>query len=392
MLSTIDELSGLLTFNAFLEQLDAATRAGNRLVLVVLDMDHLLRFNEVYGHMTGDAWIQRISKMFKEEFAGEGSIIGRYGGDEFMAVIPEAEPTAVYRKAEALRKRVEQEKPSIQHNGEEIRPGYTISLGLAVFPTSAGDMNDLVDKGKQALRRAKAAGGNQVCFYQEADTLTGALSRSASLQALEEAVTRTRQANENLSVFVLDIDRFKQINDEYGHRAGDEVLKRLGHILDTNFKGSLDAPGAGIPGRLGGDEFVVILPGQRADSAFILAEEVRRLIEDSELIVSLGSPGRDDSTFSLRFNISGGIASFPGDAGEAVDLMRKAEEALYRSKKIGRNRISLPASGQMVTKTSYFTQVQLERLSELAHKLDKTEAFLLREALDDLLFKYQKGG
>ncbi len=389
MSATIDELSGLLTLNAFLEQLDSATRTGSQLVLAVLDLDHLLRFNEAYGHVTGDAWIQCISQMFKEEFAGEGCIIGRYGGDEFMAVVPEIEATAVYRKAEALRTRVEQEKPAIQHNGAEIRPGYTISLGLAVFPTCAGDMNDLVDKGKLALRRAKVAGGNQVCFYQEADTLTGALSRPASLQALEEAVTRARQANENLSVFALDIDRFKQINDEYGHRAGDEVLKRLGHILATNFKGSPDVPDTGIPGRLGGDEFVVILPGQRANSAFILAEEVRRLIEDSELTVSLGSAGRDVSTFSLRFHISGGIASFPGDASEGVDLLRKAEEALYRSKKIGRNRISLPASGQMVTKTSYYTQVQLEQLSELAHKLDKTEAFLLREALDGLLFKYQ---
>ncbi len=109
------------------------------------------------------------------------------------------------------------------------------------------------------------------------------------------------------------------------------------------------------------------------------------------MTISLGVHGRDERTFSLRFRISGGIANFPGDATGAVDLLRKADEALYRSKKIGRNRISLPASAQMVTKTSYFTQVQLERLSELAHKLDKTEAFLLREALDDLLHKYQKG-
>jgi hypothetical protein len=73
-----------------------------------------------------------------------------------------------------------------------------------------------------------------------------------------------------------------------------------------------------------------------------------------------------------------------------VDLLRKADEALYRSKKIGRNRISLPASAQMITKTSYYTQSQLEQLAELARKLDRTEAFLLREALDDLLRKYRE--
>ncbi|MBE0697828.1 MAG: GGDEF domain-containing protein, partial [Anaerolineaceae bacterium] len=95
---------------------------------------------------------------------------------------------------------------------------------------------------------------------------------------------------------------------------------------------------------------------------------------------------------TLRFRISGGIATFPGDAAERVDLLRKADEALYRSKRIGRNRISLPASSQMVTKTSHYSQIQLERLSELARNLDKSEAFLLREALDELLRKYIEGG
>ena len=72
-----------------------------------------------------------------------------------------------------------------------------------------------------------------------------------------------------------------------------------------------------------------------------------------------------------------------------MDLLRKADEALYRSKRTGRNRISLPTSAQMMTKTSYYSQTQLARLAELARKLDKTEAFLLREALDELLRKYE---
>lgn len=134
---------------------------------------------------------------------------------------------------------------------------------------------------------------------------------------------------------------------------------------------------------------MVILPGQRADSAFILAEEVRRLVEDSQVTVRLGSAGGETRSYTVRMRISGGIASFPSDATERVDLLRKADEALYRAKQTGRNRICLPTSAQMVTKTSYYTQTQLERLATLARQLDKTEAFLLREALDDLLNKYK---
>ena len=120
---------------------------------------------------------------------------------------------------------------------------------------------------------------------------------------------------------------------------------------------------------------------------FVLAEEVRRLVGDSVIKAAVGP-----HAYNLGFHISGGIATYPGDASERVDLLRKADEALFRSKRSGRNRISLPASTQMVTKTSHYTQIQLERLAERARKLDKTEAFLLREALDELLKKYDEAG
>jgi len=213
------------------------------------------------------------------------------------------------------------------------------------------------------------------------DELTGLLNKQAIHRTLAELFAKARETGEPVSVFLLDIDRFKEINDEYGHRAGDEVLMRLARVLDSNFKE------IGYAGRTGGDEFLVILPGQRADSTFILAEEVRRLVEDGEIRAAVGG-----HTYTLRYRISGGIATSPGDASERVDLLRKADEALYRSKQIGRNRISLPATAQMITKTSHYTQIQLERLAELARQQDKTEAFLLREALDDLLRKYSELG
>ncbi len=373
----IDELTGLLTVKAFHEQLQTAARASESLVLVVMDLDHLLSFNENHGHQAGDEWIRANAQRFNQTFGAGRSLVARSGGDEFMAVLSDGDLDEIFERAEGLRQQVESSGLDVLVGGEMVHLGGTISLGLASYPVNAGDPDDLIEKGKQALYRAKIAGGNRVCFYQETDTLTGLLNKHASYRTLEEELQKARQNGEPLSVFLLDIDRFKEINDDYGHRAGDEVLSRLARILERNYKD------IGLVGRTGGDEFLVILPGQRADSAFILAEEVRRLVEDGEIAATVGA-----HTYSLHYRISGGIATFPGDATERVDLLRKADEALYRSKRMGRNRISLPASAQMVTKTSHYTQIQLERLAELARKQDKAEAFLLREALDDLLRKY----
>lgn len=229
-----------------------------------------------------------------------------------------------------------------------------------------------------------------------ADALTGLMNLTASQQAIETAVADARRGGGPVSIFLMDVDHFAEINAEHGRQAGDDVLRRLAHILEANFKGQAgriknaetpieDVRAMGLVGRVAGDEFLVIMPGQPADSAFILADEVRRLIEDTPVSVTQG-----ERTYEVHFHISGGIASFPMDAAQPVDLLRKADEAVYRSKRIGRNRISLPSSAQMITKTSYFTQIQLERLAALARALDKTEAFLLREAVDDLLRKYDE--
>lgn len=377
-----DKLTGLLTVQAFVNRLQETPPDG-ALILALMDLDRFKSLNDRYGHVAGDEWIKIMAGRFAETFGGEGSLIGRLGGDEFIAALPTPDLLAVYEQAEALRASIEKDSPALTVSGETVHPGNTISLGLAAYPANAGDMNELVEKVKEALYRAKVAGGNRVCFYQETDTLTGLLNAVASQRSLEEALLSARQKKDALSVFVMDIDFFNQINEEYGHRTGDEVLKRLGHILENNFKD------VGITGRVAGDMFMVILPGQRADSAFILAEEVRRLVEDGQVTVRLGSAGGEMRSYAVRMRISGGIASFPSDATERVDLFRKADEALYRAKQTGRNRICLPTSAQMVTKTSYYTQTQLERLAALARQLDKTEAFLLREALDDLLNKYK---
>jgi diguanylate cyclase (GGDEF)-like protein len=207
--------------------------------------------------------------------------------------------------------------------------------------------------------------------------MTGALTREATLEAFETARLAAEANRSNLAVISLDIDEFAVINNQYGHGSGDAVLRGVSAALLTNFKD------IGLVGRLSGDGFGVVLPATRAETAFVLAEEVRKVIEDNPLQVQNG-----EHKLHLAVRISGGVAEYPGDGSNAVDVFRKADEALYRAKHLGRNRICLPSSAQMVTKTSHFTQVQLEKLSELGKKAGKSEASLLREALDDLLRKY----
>jgi predicted signal transduction protein with EAL and GGDEF domain len=140
----------------------------------------------------------------------------------------------------------------------------------------------------------------------------------------------------------------------------------------------------GFVGRYAGDEFVILLPEARAETAFVLAEEVRRAIQDTPVEVRVG-----EQKTSLTVHVSGGVAEYPTDGGDWESLFRRSDEAMFRAKRQGRNRICLPVSSQMVTKTSHYTQTQLEKLADLAKKTGKTEAHLLREGLDDLLRKYE---
>ncbi len=378
----LDELTGVFQRAAFLEKLDQAlmvtAQNHSHLVLILMDIDHLKPFNDNRGHIAGDAAIKAFSQRFAETYQAD-SLVGRYGGDEFIAAVTTTRPVTVLEKGEELCQALEKNHPLLQIDGQEITCDCTLALGMAIYPDDAANPNDLIDKAKQALYRAKEAGGKSVYLYEQKDGLTGLFNRNAIVHQLEAACTLAARQKETISVVLFDVDQFERINVEYGHRFGDEVLKRLSTVLTANFSDR------NFIGRFGGDEFIVVLPGCQAETAFVLAEEVRKVIEDSEMSVTFGS-----TSLAMSFHVTGGVATFPADASEWVDLIRKADEALYRAKRTGRNRICLPSSAQMITKTSYYTQTQLERLAAWAKKLDKSEAFLLREALDDLLHRYEE--
>lgn len=179
------------------------------------------------------------------------------------------------------------------------------------------------------------------------------------------------------SIVVADIDDFKNFNNAYGKSLGDEVIKKLISIFNNNLS-STD-----IIWR-DGDEFNILLIKKGAERSFMELEEIRRYLSDNTF--SLDFNNEDNLYFTLSF----GVASYPRDAKTVVELFRVADSALYRAKHSGKNRICLSEAESMVLKSNYFTKTQLDRLSRLSKSTDRTEAFLLREALDDLFKKYSR--
>ena len=383
-----DELTGLMTRAEILDQLKnalaLASQQNQPLAALYVDCHHLLRINNEYGHIAGDEFIRIVGDVMKEAAREVGAAAsGRVGGDEFILILPGLSLEQALEVAESVRGGVESRPLTITRDGHASDVPVSVSVGVAYFPDETVSLTDeeLVRRAYDALLRAKEAGGNTVCVYseiEERDPLTNTLKRAGILARFAQAREQADAARASASIINLDIDEFDSINQQYGRYTGDEVLRRVGHVLASNFKEM------GFVGRYAGDEFVILLPEARAETAFVLAEEVRRAIQDTPVEVRVG-----EQKTSLTVHVSGGVAEYPTDGGDWESLFRRSDEAMFRAKRLGRNRICLPVSSQMVTKTSHYTQTQLEKLADLAKKTGKTEAHLLREGLDDLLRKYE---
>ena len=156
------------------------------------------------------------------------------------------------------------------------------------------------------------------------DPLTGLFNRRYFLSRLHEEVERARRQSSALAVLMIDIDNFKQLNDQLGHGVGDAVLRGAGDVLRRSVR-SFD-----VCARFGGDEFAILMPGSGSQSARQIAERIRGGIEDSR---PPGGPWADD----LRVSASVGLATFSGTTAD--DLIERADRALYIAKRAGKNRV-----------------------------------------------------
>ena len=153
------------------------------------------------------------------------------------------------------------------------------------------------------------------------DALTGLPNRRAADEAFKRMAAQAARTASPLTAILLDLDRFKKVNDQHGHESGDRALALVGSIISSTIRAS------DFAARYGGEEFLLLLPATDADGAMLLAEKLRMEIERAELM------GIGSITASL------GLAVLPTDAGEPVELLRKADRALYTAKETGRNRV-----------------------------------------------------
>jgi diguanylate cyclase (GGDEF)-like protein len=172
----------------------------------------------------------------------------------------------------------------------------------------------------------RATRSRQLSDALDRDSLTGLLKHSRIKEQVDAELSRAMRAKENLSVVMLDLDYFKQVNDTYGHPAGDKVIKAIAHLLRQRLR-KTDAVG-----RYGGEEFVAVLPRCSSEEAQLLMEDVRQRFRDITF-------SADQHSFNVTLSV--GIAAYREGVERADQLLQEADAALYRAKSTGRNRICI---------------------------------------------------
>jgi diguanylate cyclase (GGDEF)-like protein len=235
-----------------------------------------------------------------------------------MTVVKATDPGATYRTEVFSRE-------PLYNDGAEICTGVLVTYGVAGNPWLALAALPVVTLLQRSLRHV------QLVNDSRADSKTGLLNAATWEREATTEVTRAVRTRTPLAVALLDIDRFKVINDTYGHLAGDQVLKELARSLESLLRDYDRA------GRFGGEEFSLLLPQTRAVDAFRIAERVRANIAGLSIIVP-GATGGE----RVHVTVSIGVAALDsGCKREYSELMAAADAALYRAKSGGRDQVQM---------------------------------------------------
>jgi len=165
------------------------------------------------------------------------------------------------------------------------------------------------------------------------DELTGLLTSKSFFSELRREAARAAREDRRFCVLMLDIDHFKSVNDTYGHLIGSQTLEEIGEVIATTLRNGDTAA------RFGGEEFAALLLDTDYDNGASVAESVRAAIANRSFLATRYGSGDEGANSFHRLTISIGIAVFPDDARDPIELIELADAALYRAKQTGRNRV-----------------------------------------------------
>jgi diguanylate cyclase (GGDEF)-like protein len=234
----------------------------------------------------------------------------------------------------------------VHYPDEEHRDGSYIGIALKAHDMTIGmiGMDNPVKYGLSVddmdfvaiLSHQLAAGIEKSLLFDKIqkisqhDGLTGLYNHRVFQERLQQEISRRTRTQKPLSLMMLDIDHFKQYNDNYGHQAGDAVLKELSKIIETQSRcHSIDTCC-----RYGGEEFAVIMPELELQQAVSVARRLQKAVENAVFVLK-------DTKLESKVTISVGVASVAGDEETtSEELIKKADDALYLSKRNGRNQVT----------------------------------------------------
>ena len=221
-------------------------------------------------------------------------------------------------------------------DGDRRKLNQALEMGVNDYLTRPVDKNELIARVRTQLRRKRYADRlrHNVQLSLEmaiTDQLTGLHNRRYMGRHLDTLIAGAHKSGKPIAFLIMDIDHFKVVNDTYGHDIGDEVLREFATRIASNVRG-ID-----LACRYGGEEFVVVMPDTDVAFAYSVAERLRKSVEANPIAISR-APDK------LNITISIGIAGAEGSSDSADALLHRADQALYRAKRDGRNRVIADAA------------------------------------------------
>jgi two-component system cell cycle response regulator len=210
-----------------------------------------------------------------------------------------------------------------------------LEMGVNDYLTRPVDRNELVARVRTQVRKKRYADNLRHNVHASVemamtDQLTGLYNRRYMARHLETLLASLATSGKTLAFLIIDVDHFKRVNDTHGHDVGDEVLREFARRISDNIRGH------DLACRFGGEEFVVIMPETDVQMACNVAERLRTSVECTPFPISRGQ--------GLNVTVSIGIAGTEGARDTADALLRRADQALYRAKHTGRNRVVADAA------------------------------------------------